>query len=162
LIAKEIRLGFVESHSQHPGLSYIPLIKDELVAIAHVNSKHFSLDRISAKRITELPIVIRETGSGTREVFESYLDNWGISVQSLQIAMQLGSTESIKSFLKNSDAIGIVSIRAVKDELESGTLKIIPFEGGQIDRWFHLVHLVGQPDNLSSHFIQFLDTYYNL
>jgi hypothetical protein len=48
---------------------------------------------------------MREQGSGTLEVIEFALKPFNIKVSELQIEMQLGSTESIKSYLMNSDCV---------------------------------------------------------
>lgn len=60
---------------------------------------------------------------------EAALAEHQVKLSQLNVVLQMGSTESIKLFLENSEALGIVSIRAVTRELMSGRLKVIEVEG---------------------------------
>ena len=56
------------------------------------------------------------------------------------MTMRLGSTEGIKAFVRNSDAMAIVSVISVVDELRSGALRIVDIEGLTLSRDFVFVH----------------------
>ena len=73
--------------------------------------------------------------------------------------MQLGSTESIKLFLENSDALGILSVRAVTRELMSGTLKVIEVDGFRAERMFLFVEPQGQNGGIEESFIRYASNY---
>ena len=76
-----------------------------------------------------LPLVLRERGSGTLDVFERALQQHNIKLSSLQVLMYLGSTESIKLFLEHTDCLGIVSVRSITRELYSGQLRVVEIKG---------------------------------
>ena len=88
--------------------------------------------------------MLRENGSGTLAVLESTLAEHQVKLSQLKVLMQLGSTESIKLFLENSDALAIVSVRAVTRELMSGVLKVIDITDFSAERMFSFVQLQGQ------------------
>ena len=64
----------------------------------------------------------------------------GIRLSQFDVTMRLGSTEGIKAFVRNSDAMAIVSVISVVDELRSGALRIVDIEGLTLSRDFVFVH----------------------
>ena len=112
-------LGLVESSARHPGFHYEPFIPDELVLIASTKGRYGRCDQVTLAELQTVPLVLRESGSGTLEVISKYLAAADVRLASLRVVMQLGSTESIKSFVRNSDAMAIVSVASIVDELRS-------------------------------------------
>lgn len=129
-------LGLVESSARHPGFHYEPFIPDELVLIASTKGWYGRCDQVTLAELQTVPLVLRESGSGTLEVISKYLAAADVRLASLRVVMQLGSTESIKSFVRNSDAMAIVSVASIVDELRSGELRIIDIEGCTIRQEF--------------------------
>ncbi len=161
LIAGQINLGIIEGLPKNNELEYTPFLNDELVAIVHQSSKYYKLDTISMKKLQQIPLVIRENGSGTLEVLKHYLHENQVQWSDLNIAMQLGSTESIKLYLQSADAIGIVSIRAISKDILLNGFKVIEFDGARINRKFYFVRIKRVTDNLTNHFIRFALSPYN-
>ena len=112
-------------------------------------------EEIEPKDLAGIPLVLRERGSGTLDVIERALQQHNIKLSSLNVMMYLGSTESIKLFLENTDCMGIVSIRSISKELASGTFRVIEIKGMQMMREFCFVHQQGQEGGLSQVFMQF-------
>ena len=100
-------------------------------------------------------LVLREGGSGTLEVIKAALGRAGIRIPQLNVVMRLGSTEGIKAFVRNSDAMAIVSVISVVDELRSGVLRIIDLEDLPLRRDFAFVHVEAEPSALVRQFIEF-------
>lgn len=150
-----ITLGLVEGASRQNTLHYTPFMKDELVVVAHTSSPLANDDEITLEQLCTLPLVLRENGSGTLEVFESELAARHIKLSALNILIQLGSTESIKLFLENSDCLSVLSVRAVRKELASGTLKVIDVKDFTLERMFSFVEKQGQNSGLEESFIRF-------
>jgi len=69
--------------------------------------------------------------------------------------MQLGSSESIKLFLENADAVSIISFRCVTRELIGGILKVIELPELEMKREFCFMQLQGDEEGLPSLFMQF-------
>lgn len=139
-------LGLVESSARHPGFHYEPFIPDELVLIASTKGRYGRCDQVTLAELQTVPLVLRESGSGTLEVISKYLAAADVRLASLRVVMQLGSTESIKSFVRNSDAMAIVSVASIVDELRSGELRIIDVEGCTIRREFSFCWPEGRSD----------------
>lgn len=121
------------------------------VSLASGNSEQ--VEAALARHDTDLGLV--ESGSGTLEVISKYLAAADVRLASLRVVMQLGSTESIKSFVRNSDAMAIVSVASIVDELRSGELRIIDIEGCTIRREFSFCWPEGRSDALAARFVEF-------
>lgn len=155
LIDGKITLGLVEGNSRRNSIHYSPFLKDELVVVTHSGSIFAKYDEISLEQLCSFPLVLRENGSGTLDVFESVLLQNHIKLSSLNILIQLGSTESIKLFLENSNCLGVVSVRAVSKELASGKMKIIDVNNLAAERMFSFVELQGKSGGLEESFTRF-------
>lgn len=162
LINKEIEIGIVEGQSKNQSIKYIPFLKDELVLVCRNQNPLAKQNEISVTDLKSMKFITRERGSGTLEVIEFALKKAGIKFSDLQIEMQLGNTESIKSYLLNSDCFAFMSIHAVSKELLNKELIVLDVEKLSIERYFYIITLLGKSDPLSELFIQNIVTYYNL
>ena len=162
LINKEIEIGIVEGQSKNQSIKYIPFLKDELVLVCKSNNPLAKQNEISVNDLKSMKFITRERGSGTLEVIEFALKKAGLKFSDLQIEMQLGSTESIKSYLLNSDCFAFMSIHAVNKELKNKELIVLDVEKLSIGRYFYIATLQGKSDALSELFIQNLANHYNL
>lgn len=155
LVRHDIDLGLVESASHHQGLRYTKFVPDELVLVADAAGAYGRCEEVTVEELCRLPLVLREEGSGTLEVIARYLAEQGVRLSALHVVMRLGSTESIKSFIRNSDTAAIVSVISVFEELRTGKLRVIEIEGCAIERDFSFVRLEGQSDALADRFMEF-------
>ncbi len=155
----DIDLGLVEGVFRLPSLKYEPFLHDELVPVVGIQSKLAQKDEIGLDELQQLPLVLRERGSGTLDAIEMAFDEVGLKLSSMNVRLYLGGTESIKSFLRCSDSLGIVSLQAVAPELQRGDFKIIDIKGMQIKRHFCFVHLQGQEEPSSINFMRFVYQY---
>ncbi|OCB73801.1 LysR family transcriptional regulator [Flavobacterium piscis] len=162
LINKEIEIGIVEGQSKNQSIKYIPFLKDELVLVCSTKNPLVKQNEISLEDLKAMKFITRERGSGTLEVIEYALKQIDFKITDLQIEMQLGSTESIKSYLLNSDCFAFMSIHAVDKELKNNELIVLDVENLSIERYFYIITLLGKSDSLSELFIQNIATYYNL
>src|SRR5690606_12257072 len=97
LLNHEINLGFIESMLSYPALKQVPFAKDELIIITSPNSQLTPSPVISIDELLSLPFIIREKGSGTRQVMEDTLRKSKVDPAKLKIIMELEHTEAIKS-----------------------------------------------------------------
>lgn len=162
LINKEIEIGVVEGQSKNQSIKYVPFLKDELVLVCRIAHPLASKNEITLEALKKLRLLTRERGSGTLEVIEYALKQQNVKLTDLQIEMQLGSTESIKSYLLHSDCFAFMSIHAVSKELKNKELTVIDVKNLSIERSFFCITLVGKSDALSELFIRSVSDYYNL
>lgn len=150
-------MGLVEGVFRLPNLKYTSFLEDELVAVVHTRSRLSLPDEITPKDLINIPLVLRERGSGTLDVIERALMQHDIKLSSLQVLMYLGSTESIKLFLENSDCMGIVSVRSISKELAAGIFRVIEIKDMPMMRALNFVGLQGQEGGLAQVFMQFAE-----
>lgn len=157
LTDNKIDIGIVEGQSKRRQLKYIPYLKDELVLCTRMDNPLLKSNTVSLKKLTELPLLLREHGSGTLEVLSKALREKKILLSSLHVDMVLESTESIKTYLLHSDCFAFVSIHAILNELKSRTLMIVDVQQLTIERMFHFVRRQGDAQPLSELLIRFLN-----
>lgn len=150
-----IDLAMVEGVTRLPNLRYTPFLEDELVVVVRTGSRLPVDDEITPQQLARLPLVLRERGSSTLDVFERAMLQHNIKLSTLHVLMYLGSTESIKLFLEHTDCLGVVSIRSVSRELYAGRLRVVEVKGLEMKREFNFAQLQGQESGLSQVFMQF-------
>lgn len=156
LLDKKIELGVIEGQSKRREINYTPFLKDEIVLVCGSKNSLAKRDEIKPEELKKIPLLLREPGSGTLEVTADALKQKGIRLADLQVEMQLGSTEAIKSYLQHSDCMAFVSLHAILKELESGVLKIIEIKKLPIHRNFYFITPQGPEGGLPALLIQFL------
>ena len=152
---RTIDLGIVEKAGRRQGLHYAACMPDELVLIARPGGRYAAVETLSPEELCTVPLVLREEGSGTLEVIARTLAGAGIRLPMLRTAMRLGSTEGIKAFVRHSDAMAIVSVISVVDELRSGTLRIVDIDGLSFRRDFSFVCAGAGLPPLAERFVAF-------
>lgn len=160
LLNDNIDLGLVEGRTHHSDIRYTPFVEDELVLICRADHPLADRDEITLEELRTIPIVLRERGSGSLEVIEHALRGVGLRLTDLQVDMQLGSTESIKSYLSSSRCVAFVSVFAVQHELQAGTLKIVDVESLSIQRELYSIQLQGVSEGLADTFMRFTRQHY--
>ena len=140
ILKARIDLGLVEGEVRDQRLVVEKMDSDELLLVVH--SKHPWADRhdISIHEIIDQAFIMREEGSGTRQVIENTLKKAGISSEQLNIVMYLGSTEAIKTAVENGLGVSILSGWAVERELRFKVLKALSFKDIRFQRDFSLIY----------------------
>ena len=143
LLEQRIDIGMVEGIHKEQAIKYTPFLDDEIVLVTRSNSIFGDIESIDISKLLVMPIVLREFGSGSLEVINDCLSKKGISLDNMDILLHLGNSESIKNFLRKSDCVAFISVRAIINELKSGALKIIDIEDLTIERSFKFCTLHG-------------------
>ena len=156
LISEDIDLALVENNSSLSELKYIDFLEDELVVVTGSNSVYAKRKQIALSDFIEIPIVLREKGSGTLEVIHQALKKNEIRLDDMNIIMHLGSTEAIKNFLINFEGVAIISEKAIEKELLLKNIVKIKVKGFQLPRKFRIVLKQGNISNTPQTFLNFL------
>lgn len=151
-----VDIGFVENASRRPWLHYEPLMADELVLVAGTQGRYGSLESVTPEELRGLPLVLREKGSGTREIIEKVLSRRGLRIGDLNVVIELSSTEAIKAFVRSSDTLAIVSVIALHRELADGSLRIVDIDGIDMPREFATAVRPGEFSGLNERFHGFV------
>lgn len=144
LLEKKISLGFTEGSPSHPSIHYETFVKDEIVLVTKANNTILNGAKgITMDQLIQLPLVMREEGSGTRKIIEQSLKANQINPINLKIDMILGSSESIKTYLLHSNSFAFLSIHSIAEELRSNKFRIIDIQNLDMQRLFYFATLHG-------------------
>ncbi|WP_285724221.1 LysR family transcriptional regulator [Psychromicrobium xiongbiense] len=125
-------LGFIESSEFPRELNSRVVAHDELVVVVSPRHSWAAERRASLAELLAAPILLRETGSGTREVFESALRD--VTGQAPLIAAEFPSTSAVVTAAINADLPAVVSRLAVRDELATGRVRLIEVDALMLQR----------------------------
>jgi DNA-binding transcriptional LysR family regulator len=129
---RHVEMGFIEGRSTFPGLRSRIVRPDNLVVV--VAPSHLWARRrqpLSASMLAATPLVLREVGSGTREVLESALAKGGLSITPL---VELGSTTAIKAAIESGTGAAVLSRLATEADVANGHLIQVPIKGLDLSR----------------------------
>jgi LysR family transcriptional regulator, transcriptional activator of the cysJI operon len=151
----KIDLGIIEGESQSSYFEYKTFKPDEIVLVTKAN--HPLVNKtLTLKDLYHLDLIFREQGSGSLEFIQNRLKEKGISIDELNIVMQLGSSESIKNYLLHSESMAFLSISTVLNELKNNQLSIIDIKNFSIERDFHFILPKGEQSELIKLFMKFI------
>src|SRR5262249_28096186 len=136
----KIAVGLIEGPARDRGVRSEPFMEDELVPIAPLDTPAYDLSR---REFVKAKLLMRENGSGSRQVVETALKKAGYPLKSFKKIVILDSTEAIKSAVEVCNGIGFVSRWAISKELELRTLKIINVKGVRATRHFSVITRTG-------------------
>ena len=130
----KLDVGFIEGMVNDSDIIKEIIGIDELVVVTTDTelSKECFIDSIQSRKW-----VLREEGSGTREVFLDYVKD---KVDHINIFLELGHTESIKSLLMNHQCLTCISKIAVRNEIETDKLIRIPLKNFECKRHFFMIY----------------------
>jgi DNA-binding transcriptional LysR family regulator len=126
IVERTLDLGFIEGESHLPSLGTEVCCDDELQVVCAPTHPLAQLSSATPKVLTEYPYVSREPGSGTREVIDHYLHKAGVSPDSLQVVMELGSPEALKGLVATGLGFAIMSRATVTKEIQTGQVVCVP------------------------------------
>lgn len=122
--AATVDLGFVEGEIADSTLSVRSLPGDDMalvVAPGHPWATHPPRD------LQASPWVLRESGSGTRAVFETMLGENGLSIDALDITLELPTNEAVRAAVEVGAGATVLSMLVVESAIVSGRLVRVDF-----------------------------------
>jgi DNA-binding transcriptional LysR family regulator len=152
VLDNRLDLGLIEGFADSEALDVEALATDQMVAITAPGHPALSRAPLTASALRELPVLMREQGSGTRQVVEAALKAKAIVVRPI---MSLGSTEALKNAVLHGLGVAIVSRLTVENELRTRRLAELTFSDLDIRRELFAVTLRGKrPSPATLAFIQ--------
>jgi DNA-binding transcriptional LysR family regulator len=142
VLDKAVEIGCIGKRPQDRKLIAAPLWSDRLILVVPARHRWIKKGPVDISELLQERFILREKGSATRDVFESYLkENKSVNLSQLNICGELGSSEAIKEAVIAGLGVSVLSIHAVERELSSRLLFEIPVADWHIERKFHLIYL---------------------
>ncbi len=141
VLSHEVELGFVGPPVEPAELEMEEYLLDELVLIMAPTHRLAREESVGVAELVEEVFILREQGSGTREIMEEELGRVRVS---LKKAMELGSTEAIKQAVAANLGVSIVSKFAISLEILQGRLAVAKLPELNLRRQLFVIHHGGR------------------
>ena len=131
-----------------------PLMYEAVVLIISPAHRFASRREISLEELEGESIIMKESGSGTRKLVES----WAVEARvKLNVIMQTSNMEFIKELVKRNQAVAFVVKSSVDAELKTGSLVSVPVHGRALVLDIYLAHLPDlEPNSTAKAFLNYL------
>jgi len=151
----EVDFALVSILPTTTNIQKLDLLQNKLYLVGSTKTK-FKKNLILSDIFSDMPLIFRERGSGTRQAMENFLDRNNLPVLK---KMELTSNEAIKQALVAGLGYSIMPLIGIRNELHNNELQIIPLKGLPIKTSWSLIWLKGKkhsPASLS--FLNYLKT----
>jgi DNA-binding transcriptional LysR family regulator len=140
---RELELGIVGFRPRNRSVDYEPFFQDEVVLVCPPGHKFagktISLDELRGERL-----IAMQEGAGVRQVIDDELRQKGMRLRDLDVRLELGLQESVKSAVEAGHGVTFISRTAVEPELAAGTLVEAAVRGLEPSREISLVRAAGR------------------
>lgn len=139
-LAGEIEMGVVGAHFSDDNLCETALASDTMKLIVARQHPWAGRSSITMDDLRREPLIVRESGSGTRQVLESAIATKGLRLQdAFHIVAEIGNTAGVIAGIKSGLGVSVLSTMAVEDDLTYQTLAALDISGIDLQRHFYLV-----------------------
>jgi DNA-binding transcriptional LysR family regulator len=127
---------------------------DEIILAAPAGYKASVLQK---DEVRSVPLLVREKGSGSRSSLEEHLSRIGLTLDSLNIIAEIGSSQALIQAVKAGMGLAFTSRLSIRDEIERGTMKAVKVKGILVQRNFYVItHRLRFNSLICRSFIEFL------
>lgn len=137
LLNTDLDAGIVEGFIKSGDLITIPLVEDPLVLACSNKHPLASKTELHIHDLEDQNFVIREAGSGTRELLEKFLATHNIKIN---ILFEAHTPDSIKNAVRFNECLTLISSRLITEELVSKEFVAFSHEKSEWDRYFRLAY----------------------
>ncbi|QLZ30536.1 LysR family transcriptional regulator [Citrobacter freundii] len=131
-----VDIGLIEGPCHSTEIISEPWLEDELVVFAAPSSP-LTKGPVTLEQLAASPWILRERGSGTRELVDYLLLS---HLPRFQMAMELGNSEAIKHAVRHGLGVSCLSRRVIAEQLQAGTLSEFPVPLPRLVRTLWRVH----------------------
>jgi DNA-binding transcriptional LysR family regulator len=159
LLDETAQLGAVGTKPDNKKLEVKKFYPDKLVVVAPKDHPLANKRTISLTELTNQDLIWRSIGSGTRKVLEDKFSQRKISVDDLNIVMELGSTGAIVTAVQAGLGVSIVSEWAIYKEKTMGEIAILEIDNLDMERELYLCYPKKRYQNrVVQAFLEFADS----
>jgi DNA-binding transcriptional LysR family regulator len=156
--ARSLELGIVGAAPRHRGVVFEPFFRDQVI-LAVPPEHAFAGKQIEVDDLRGAPLILMQEGAGVRQVIEEELRRAGVKLRDLDVRLELGLQESVKSAVAAGYGVTFISRSGVEGELAAGTIATARLEGLDPAREISLVRAAGRsPTRAAEAFVEFART----
>lgn len=152
---RDLELGIVGAARRHRAVRFEPLFRDEVI-LACPPGHRFAGRTVTVDDLREEQLIVMQEGAGVRQMIEDELRALGLRLRDLDVRLELGLQESVRSAVQAGYGITFISRSAVETDLAAGTLAAARVEGLDPAREISLVRASGRtPTRAAEAFVAF-------
>ena len=153
--ARELELGIVGAARRHRSVRFEPFFEDEVILACPPGhafaGRSVGIDELRADRL-----ILMQEGAGVRQIVDDELRELGLRLRDLDVRLELGLQESVRSAVQAGYGVAFISRTAVESELAAGTLAAARVEGLEATREISLARAAGRtPTRVADAFVAF-------
>jgi DNA-binding transcriptional LysR family regulator len=118
---RELELGIVGAGRRHRGVAFEPFFRDEVV-LACPSAHRFAGKTISLDDLKGERLIVMQEGAGVRQVIEDELRKAGMRLRDLDVRLELGLQESVRSAVIAGHGVAFISRLAIEADLAAGRI----------------------------------------
>jgi DNA-binding transcriptional LysR family regulator len=155
---RELELGVVGAARRHRSVVFEPFFRDEVVLACPPNHR-FAGRTISLDELRSEPLILMQEGAGVRQVIEDELRRAGVRPRDLDVRLELGLQESVRSAVRAGNGVTFISRSAIDSDLAAGTIAAARVKGLEPAREISLVRGTGRvATRVAQAFVEFART----
>jgi LysR family transcriptional regulator, transcriptional activator of the cysJI operon len=141
------------------GISSRIIAHNDLFLIVPNNESFADVESITVDELKKLPLIVREKGSGIRRTVEVALAEKGLDFSDFKIAMEVNTTNAIKSAVESGKGVSLLPKMAMRKELHYKMMKAIRIKDLNFRHNFTLLYHKMETDRPPySTFLKFLQS----
>jgi LysR family transcriptional regulator, low CO2-responsive transcriptional regulator len=118
---RRLELGIVGAARRHRSVAFEPFFRDEVILVCPPGHR-FAGKTVELDDLVEGPLILMQQGAGVRQMVEDELRKGGRKMRDLDVPLELGLQESVRSAVQAGYGVSFISRRAVESDLAAGTL----------------------------------------
>jgi DNA-binding transcriptional LysR family regulator len=152
---RELELGIVGAARRHRGVRFEPFLRDEVILICPPDHP-FAGRTVPVSELRGASLIVMQEGAGVRQVVEDELRRMGTRLRDLDVRLELGLQESVRSAVQAGFGVTFISRSAVETDLAAGLVAEARLEGMDATREISLVRGAGRvPTRVADAFVEF-------
>lgn len=137
----DLEFAMIEGHFNKADYETKLISKEDFVVIVSPNNKLAYNKNVSIDNLFDQRLIMREKGSGSREIFEVWLYENNYSLDNFSHFIEIGNISAIKDLVKDDVGISVMYKRAAKKELDKKELIALEIDGFQLQQEFNFIYL---------------------
>ncbi len=137
ILQSELDFALIEGIVHSDSIVGHAFMKDRLAAICAPSCALCQEDAITMEQLLSQPLLLREPGSGTRELFDHIMASFE---RSYTPSWESTSTIALINAVKSGLGVSVLPYMLVLDELKRGSIVELKVENLHFDRGYHIIH----------------------
>ncbi|MCL2705981.1 MAG: LysR family transcriptional regulator [Spirochaetaceae bacterium] len=133
----EYDLGFLSKEMEHPKIVVKQILEESLIMVVNPLHPYSSKKIIEPKELDNIPIIMPETESGTRNVLNEFQRKYNIK---FDVVCEVSNSDSVKTLVQNGMGITIISSKVVEKEIAKGDLVHVKINAPELKRKYFLTY----------------------